>query len=59
LLDTLAAAYAETGEYSRAVETARRAAALAREAGGPEWAQDIEKRLELYGRGLAYHTGSP
>lgn len=56
ILDTLAAAYAETGEYERAAETARRAAVLAQSAGGPEWAQEIEKRAELYARGLPFRT---
>jgi spermidine synthase len=58
LLDTLAAAYAESGEFDRARETATRAAALARSARRSEWARDIEKRLESYNRGLPFHTGS-
>jgi spermidine synthase len=58
ILDTLAAAYAETGEYERAAETARRAAELARSAGGSEWAQEIEKRAELYARGLPFRTAA-
>jgi spermidine synthase len=56
LLDTLAAAYAESGDFSRAVDTAQKAEKLARSAGGPEWAQDIEHRLELYRRGLPFHA---
>jgi hypothetical protein len=58
LLDTLAAAYAESGEFDRAKETAQRAITLARSAGRSEWAQDIETRLALYNRGLSFHTGS-
>jgi tetratricopeptide (TPR) repeat protein len=56
LLDTLAAAYAETGEYARAADTAQRAAALARSSGSEAWAQDIEKRAELYARGLPFRS---
>jgi spermidine synthase len=58
ILDTLAAAYAETGEYERAAQTARQAAAMARSAGGPEWAQEIDKRVELYARGLPFRTAA-
>jgi spermidine synthase len=58
LMDTLAAAYAEAGEFDRARETAQRAISLARSAGRSQWAQDIETRLELYNRGLAFRAGS-
>lgn len=58
LLDTLAAAYAETGDFARAAETARRAAALARSAGRMDIAREIEGRLELYDRGLPYRARS-
>ena len=58
LLDTLAAAYAESGEFDRAKQTAQKAITLARSAGRLEWAQDIEKRLDLYNHGLSFHTGS-
>jgi spermidine synthase len=58
LLDTLAAAFAESGEFDKAVQTAQMAIALARSAGRVEWARDIEKRLESYNRGLPFHTGS-
>jgi hypothetical protein len=54
LVDVLAAAYAETGQFDRAVETARKAVDLARAAGQGAAAQDIEKRLELYQAGKAY-----
>jgi tetratricopeptide (TPR) repeat protein len=49
LLDTLAAAYAEAGQFDRAVQTAEKAARKARQAAvaaGP--LADMEKRLELY-----------
>ena len=58
LLDTLAAAFAESGEFDKAVQTAQMAIALARSAGRVEWARDIEKRLESYNRGLPFHAGS-
>jgi spermidine synthase len=48
LLGTLAAAYAEAGEFDKARETARKAAGLARSAGRMDWAQAIEQGLELY-----------
>ena len=54
LLDALAAAYAESGEFDMARQTAKRAISMARSAGKPEWAEAIEKRLELYNRGLPY-----
>jgi spermidine synthase len=59
-LDTLAAAYAESGDFDKAEETARRALALARSAGQgqAEWALEIEKRLALYSRGQSFRTGS-
>ena len=50
ILDTLAAAYAEAGDYARAVEFQKRAIALA-----PEAAVEEEKlRLALYERGEPY-----
>jgi len=54
LLDTLAAAYAESGDFGLARQTAKKAVSAARSAGRPEWAQAIEKRLELYNQGLSY-----
>jgi tetratricopeptide (TPR) repeat protein len=51
LLDTLAAAYAEVGDFNKAVKTAERALEL--ETG--KLAADISKRLELYRQGKAYH----
>lgn len=47
-LDTLAAAYAETGRFPRALETATRAAALASSAGQPELADQIRQRMDAY-----------
>lgn len=58
VLDTLSAAYAETGMFDRAVSTAERAADLARASGKTAMADRIEKRKDLYQRSRAYH-GSP
>jgi protein O-mannosyl-transferase len=53
-LDTLAAAYAETGQFKEAVETAKKAIALARETQEEEAVRVIESRLTLYQAGRAY-----
>jgi tetratricopeptide (TPR) repeat protein len=47
-LRTLAAAYAETGRYAEAVETARRAMQLANAQGSAPLAATLEQELELY-----------
>jgi tetratricopeptide (TPR) repeat protein len=54
LLDTLAAAYAETGQYGKAVETAERASALARERNQVDHATAIDARLHLYREGKPF-----
>jgi tetratricopeptide (TPR) repeat protein len=48
ILDTLAAAYAETGRFEQAVETARRALALAVRDNKRPLADDIRARIALY-----------
>ena len=48
LLDTLAAAYAEAGQFDKAVETAEKAIQLVRTAKREEIATDIQNRLNLY-----------
>ena len=53
-LDTLAAAYAEAGDFSLAVATAERALALAI-AGNQPFVEDIRGRLRLYRGGFPYH----
>jgi len=53
-LDTLAAAYAATGQFSNAIATAQHAIDLARSAGQPQIVEQIEPRLELYRSGRAY-----
>jgi tetratricopeptide (TPR) repeat protein len=53
-LDTLAAAYVEAGEFSKAVETAREAIALADSAGNTKLAEAIRQRLSLYEKNQPY-----
>lgn len=48
LLDTLAAAYAEAGQFADAVKTARLAADLAAKAGDKQFAQAANERGKLY-----------
>jgi protein O-mannosyl-transferase len=48
ILGTLAAAYAETGRLSQAVETAKRAVSLATADGNTALADALRKRLKLY-----------
>ena len=52
--DTLAAAYAEAGLYSRAVEEEERAIHLLRELGGGGDVTRFHKRLQLYREGRPY-----
>jgi tetratricopeptide (TPR) repeat protein len=47
-LDTLAAAYAESGRFEQAAATARRALALALQANKQALAEDIKTRIALY-----------
>lgn len=54
VLDTLAAAYAEAGDFEEAVATARRAAELAGEKKAEGLAGEIRARLELYEAGKPY-----
>jgi hypothetical protein len=53
VLDTLAAAYAEAGQWDRAVETAKDAEDAARQAGMESFAREIEQRRMRYERGEA------
>lgn len=57
-VDTLAVAYAAAGRFHDAIVTAEKAIALARAAGQPQLAEEIEARLELYRGGHAYHPPS-
>ena len=51
ILDVLAAAYAETGQFNKAVENARKAAQLAEAQGNRQAAQTYRQRLERYLKG--------
>jgi protein O-mannosyl-transferase len=53
-LDTLAAAYAEAGNFSEAISTAQRAIELARASGRSDLAKEIQQRLALYRQGQPY-----
>lgn len=55
VLDTLAAAYAEAGRFAEAVQTARRAAALAAHRNESELAKSIAARIVLYEAGKPFH----
>jgi tetratricopeptide (TPR) repeat protein len=54
-LDTLAAAYAEAGDYPQAVANAARALELARTGGNVALAQEIQARLERYRAREPFH----
>jgi tetratricopeptide (TPR) repeat protein len=56
-LDTLAAAYAETGDFDQAQFEARRAMEVAKTNGEEQLAQDIERRFELYRDKEPYREG--
>jgi tetratricopeptide (TPR) repeat protein len=48
LLDVLAAAYAETGQFDQALETAQRAYQLAQAQNKTELLSNYQSRIELY-----------
>ncbi|MCK4343121.1 MAG: tetratricopeptide repeat protein [Phycisphaerae bacterium] len=54
VLDTLAAALAETGQFDRAVEVARQARDAANRLGARQLAESINKRLQLYTAHIPY-----
>jgi len=55
-LDSLAAAYAEAGNFDKAVTTAEKAIQLSQERGSSEFAEEIRERLEVYRQGRAYRA---
>lgn len=57
-LDTLAAAYAETGDFAKAITTAAKALELAVSARQTELAGQIDQRLQLYRAGKPYRAES-
>jgi protein O-mannosyl-transferase len=58
-LDTLAAAYAETGKFQEAVETAGKAKAAAQRGNDPALAGAIDARLKLYESQKPYREARP
>ena len=54
-LDTLAAAYAEIGQFSHAVSNAESALELARASGNVALVKGLETRLTLYRGGRSFH----
>ena len=56
-MDTLAAAYAETGNFDMAVETAQKALDLALQLGPEELVIGLKNRLKLYKMGQPYRQG--
>jgi tetratricopeptide (TPR) repeat protein len=54
VLRTLAAAYAENGEFAKAVRTARSAMQLARMHGEDSLAADLDQQIALYQLGMPY-----
>lgn len=53
-LDTLAAAYAEVGDFAKAVKTAEECLRMAVSYGDAALAQEVERRLSLYRSGTAF-----
>jgi hypothetical protein len=58
-LHALAAAYAEAGRFSEAVETAQRALQLAGEQSNGNLAGALQNEIKLYQTGSPYHSPSP
>jgi tetratricopeptide (TPR) repeat protein len=58
-LDTLAAAYAEAGQFNEALQTAKQASALARAASKDSLADEIDGHSKLYEQGKPYHQSAP
>jgi tetratricopeptide (TPR) repeat protein len=58
-LDTLAAAYAEAGQYTNAVATARRALSLALDTGPAALTNEIAAHLRLYEKNQPFHEPPP
>ena len=55
IVRTLAAAYAESGQFSQAIETARSALELANAQRNPRLARALEREMALYQAGSPYH----
>jgi protein O-mannosyl-transferase len=55
ILNTLAAAYAESGQFKEAVSTAHRALELAESAGNPPLVELLQQAIRVYEVNLPYH----
>lgn len=58
-LDTLAAAYAESGRFQQAIETATRALEIARRENKTALMEGVAARLRMYQAGVPYRDGAP
>ena len=58
-LDTLACAYAEYGDFERAISAADRAVAMYNAKGDDSKAANVEARLELFRRGQPFRDELP
>jgi tetratricopeptide (TPR) repeat protein len=56
VLDTLAAALAEVGEFDRALEHARQARVLAERLAAHALVAELDDRIELYAKHTPYHS---
>ena len=59
VLRTLAAAYAENADFSKATETAQRAADLAEKQGNSSLPETLRHEIELYRAGTPYRESAP
>jgi len=59
VLRTLAAAYAENADFSKATETAQRAADLAEKQGNSSLPETLRDEIELYRAGTPYRESAP
>jgi Flp pilus assembly protein TadD len=55
VLRTLAAGYAEVGQFGKAIESVRAATRVARMQGDNSLAEELEQQIALYKLGLPYH----
>jgi hypothetical protein len=58
-LDTLAAAYAEMGQYTDAGRTEERAIAIAQSSGIADMIPEMQMRLEMYRAGQRFRQAPP
>ena len=58
ILDTLSAAYAENGQFDKALETARRGLDIAQAEGAAELVEQIREQIKAYEAGRAYRDSS-